>query len=334
MTCALDLARSSGEFIRAAYHAPKSVSSKSSSIDIVTETDQLCEKFLINGFLSHYPHAQFIAEESHPANSNGDYQFTNSLTFMIDPIDGTNNFVHSLPFTCVSIGICLDGELIGGVVHNPILRETFHAIKGEGAYLTTYTVRTDKNQHLDHEQLLTSTGFSPENLLSYKEKFVEFGTKKLKTSEIQKLENAAIITELGYDRSNEGVALMLGKLRSLTQLRAQTVRMFGSCAMNMCSVALGRADCYYEGFNAKNGPKAWDFAAATVICREAGAILLDPHTGGEFSIFGGRVFVSGTRALADQVIQQFQKLPELKIMIDLEKQQELAKQNAVSSAKL
>lgn len=84
------------------------------------------------------------------------------------------------------------------------------------------------------------------------------------------------MTEFGYDRSSAGVDAMLSKLRALlTEGRVQSVRFYGSCCLNMCNIARGKLEVYYEGVDVKQGPKPWDVAASALILREAGGLVLD-----------------------------------------------------------
>ena len=184
-------------------------------------------------------------------------------TWIIDPIDGTNNFVRRFPFTCVSIGLALGGRLVLGVVYCPLMGGLlFSAARGGGAYLNG---------------------------------------ERIRTSGCDCLRDAAVATEMGYDRSEEGKALALGRLGRLVDSSTQSFRMTGSCAMDMCHVACGRLDSYYEGRDKSFGPKAWDVAATTVIIEEAGGVV-SAIEGGALDIFSGRVSCSATPELHEQLL--------------------------------
>jgi len=262
---ALSLAKEAGEVIRASWNRPKKIDTKSSIIDCVTQTDRDCEKIIIDGIKKHFPDHRFIAEESH--KESGVYDVTDEPTWLVDPVDGTNNFVHSLPFVCVCIGLMIKKEVCVAVVYNPIINETFHAIRGQGAFLN--------------------------------------GTERIKTSPVEQLERSVIATEFGYDRSPEGIDAMLGRLHNLLTARTQSVRMFGSCAINMCYVACGRLEAYYEGRDEHQGPKPWDYGAASLIVTEAGGVVADP-TGKPLNLYCGRVLAAANDAVAQQLLKTIQ----------------------------
>lgn len=256
---AMEAAKKAGGIIRREFYKPKIFSTKSSTIDPVTATDKECEELIVKEIRSAYPEHNIIAEEG----SGNKIQTDGVPTWYVDPIDGTNNFIHSLPHVCVSIGVMVNSNVVLGVVHNPILDETYHAIKGGGAFLNG---------------------------------------KSLSVSKVQQLEKAAISTDFGYDRSNEGIARMLDVIKRVLLSRAQTIRMFGSCALEMCYVASGKLDAYYEGKNEKIGPKSWDVCAGSLIVEEAGGVCFDPANGKVLKIGNGRVLVSGTHELAQQIL--------------------------------
>jgi fructose-1,6-bisphosphatase/inositol monophosphatase family enzyme len=135
------LAHLAGNLIRYAVDRPKTVTSKSTAVDNVTETDVACEKLILDAFRRRYPSAHFVAEESHKTGGSYEYALTaaadpNALTIVVDPIDGTTNFMHGLPFVCVSIGVMRGMQCRVGVIHAPLLGETYHSVIGRGAYVT------------------------------------------------------------------------------------------------------------------------------------------------------------------------------------------------------
>jgi len=274
---ALSLAHRAGVLISTHYNEKKLISVKSNILDIVTETDQACEKMIIDAVNQSYPDHLFIAEESH--STPGVYDITDAVTWIVDPIDGTNNFVHAMPFVCVSIGIMINKKMMIGIVHNPIMKETFHAIKGEGAFITTY-----------HNTSINTIPITP--------------------SPITALNQSAVITELGYDRSSAGISLQLDKLRALTVDHSlQSLRSYGSCALNMCFVAMGRCEAYYEGVDQFIGPKPWDMAAAMLIVREAGGVVIDP-LGGELDLCKGRVLAANHQTMGEKISNILQEVQQ------------------------
>jgi Inositol monophosphatase family len=124
---ALELANTAGGTIMSVfYDKNKGLSTKSTSVDVVTETDKKCEEAIIGSIKAKYPTHKFIAEESH---TGSDYDWTDEPTWIIDPIDGTTNFVHAFPWVCVSIGlvccICVSVQLYCMVVLRLSLLSSF-----------------------------------------------------------------------------------------------------------------------------------------------------------------------------------------------------------------
>jgi len=256
-TLALRLAIQAGEVVkRGFYKRDKDVQTKSGPADSVTEYDRESEKLIIDGVRAVYPTHKFIAEESHAAKG-GDYERSDDPTWVIDPIDGTNNFVHGLPIVNVSIGVMVEQKVRVGVVHNPILNETFTAVFGKGAFL-------------NHQRISTSS-----------------------TTEIAR---SSILSEFGSDRREQTVKNRTKKIRNVLYAGPRCVRTFGCCTFDMCCVAMGRADLYFE-----NGPKPWDSAAASLIVTEAGGVVSDV-TGAPFDLYSGRVLAAANTTLASKLV--------------------------------
>jgi len=257
---AMRLALKAGDIIIDTFLKEKTIGTKSGDIDLVTESDKLCEKVIIEGIKAVYPHHKFIAEESFSGNR---FEFVDDPTWLIDPIDGTTNFVHAFPFICVSIALTINKGVVLGIIHNPIMKETFHAIKGKGSFLNNM---------------------------------------RLSVSKVNSISKAIVCTEFGYDRTPEGVEQMLGRYRRMLLANVQAIRALGSCALNMCAIAAGRAELYYEGKNSMQGPKPWDMAAGQLIVMEAGGVCLDPATGGPLDWTSGRVMAGNSEALSRYLI--------------------------------
>ncbi|WP_069169179.1 inositol monophosphatase family protein [Streptomyces griseus] len=217
---ALEAARRAGALLRDGRPADLQVAAtKSSPIDVVTEMDIRAEK-LITGFLAESrPTDGFLGEEG--AGSEG----SSGVRWVIDPLDGTVNYLYGLPTWAVSIAAERDGERVVGVVEAPMRRETFHAVLGRGAYGNGETLRCRPAPPLD--QALVSTGFN-------------------------------YVTDV---RAHQAAVAQ----RLIPRLR--DIRRGGSAAVDLCDVAAGRLDGYYE-----RGLHPWDLAAGDLIAREAGAL--------------------------------------------------------------
>ncbi|MET7761231.1 inositol monophosphatase family protein [Streptomyces sp. NPDC005393] len=217
---ALEVARRAGDLLRDGRPADLGVAAtKTSPIDVVTEMDIAAEKLITDFLGRHRPHDGLLGEEG--ADSKG----SSGIRWVIDPIDGTVNYLYGLPSWAVSIAAEKDGETVVGVVTAPMRGETYHAVLGQGAHTNGEPVRCRPAPAL--EQSLIATGF-------------------------------------GYVRERR-----VGQARVLHELLPQVrdIRRGGSAAIDLCDVACGRLDAYYE-----RGINPWDYAAGALIAREAGAL--------------------------------------------------------------
>ncbi|VDN82423.1 unnamed protein product [Brugia pahangi] len=256
-TFALKLVNKAGTLVRAAFEQPCSeVHTKLSDTDLVTETDQAVEKMLIENLSKEFPDHKFIGEESVAGGAKIDY--TDAPTWIIDPIDGTTNFVHRIPIIAICVGLAIKKQLRAGIVYNPITKELYTAQSGRGAFRNGFPIHVSATKEISRCLLGQSHGIH--NL-------VEFGEKWLKIT-----------------LDNHGRQCLAG-------IRGH--RSFGSAAMNMIYVAQGGLDAYVE-----YGLHAWDVAAAGIIVKEAGGVLLDPTGKSEFDIMGRRVLCTSTPELA------------------------------------
>ncbi|MFI1016436.1 inositol monophosphatase family protein [Streptomyces sp. NPDC020965] len=217
---ASEAARRAGALLRDGRPEDLAVAAtKSSPIDVVTEMDIAAEK-LITGFLTeHRPADGFLGEEG--AATPG----TSGVRWVIDPLDGTVNYLYGLPTWSVSIAAQLDGETVVGVVEIPMRGESFRAVLGGGAYGGDRPLRHRRAAPLD--QALIATGFN----------------------------------YVATVRAHQ--AAVAERLIPLVR----DIRRGGSAAVDLCDVAAGRLDGYYE-----RGLHPWDLAAGDLIAREAGAL--------------------------------------------------------------
>lgn len=206
LAVAVDAAKSAGEVIRKGFYQTKHVEHKG-QVDLVTETDKACEELIFNHLKKHYPDHKFIGEETSAAF--GTAELTDEPTWIVDPLDGTTNFVHGFPFVCVSIGLAIGKVPTVGVVYNPIIGELFTGVRGQGAFLNGNPIKASSQSELLKALLVT-----------------EVGTKRDKST---------------VDATTNRINNLLFKVRSL--------RMCGSLALNLCGIACGRLDlCYEIGF--------------------------------------------------------------------------------------
>ncbi|PTM60052.1 inositol monophosphatase family protein [Desmospora activa] len=159
---AIEAARKAGELIRAKADVAKRVDIKSSAHDLVTEVDKKSEALVREVILSHHPDHAILGEEGVAAGVEAskralaEYREQESL-WVVDPIDGTTNFVHGFPFFCVSIAFAQRQEVTVGVIYDPIRDDLFTAEKGKGAYLNGERITVSEERTLSES--LLATGF-------------------------------------------------------------------------------------------------------------------------------------------------------------------------------
>jgi len=241
LNIAVRAARKAGNLIAKNYETPDAVeASQKGSNDFVTNVDRDAERLIIEVIRKSYPQHTIIGEESGElAAEDQDVQW------VIDPLDGTTNFIKRLPHFAVSIAVRIKGRTEVAVVYDPMRNELFTAVRGQGAQLNGYRLRGSNARDLDGTIL--ATGFP------FKQK-----------------QHAATY------------------MKVMTKLFTQCAdfRRTGSAALDLCYVAAGRVDGYFE-----IGLKPWDFAAGELIAREAGALVTD-FTGGHGFLSSGNI-VSG-----------------------------------------
>ncbi|MBK6388481.1 MAG: inositol monophosphatase [Rhodoferax sp.] len=151
---AIKAARAAGSIInRAALDIESVRVSQKKANDFVTEVDHAAEQAIIETLLTAYPGHGIHAEESGKEHGAKDSEFV----WIIDPLDGTTNFIHGLPVYCVSIGLAVKGKIEQAVIYDPSRNDLFTATKGRGAYMNDRRLRVSKRTHL--KDCLISTGF-------------------------------------------------------------------------------------------------------------------------------------------------------------------------------
>ena len=196
---------------------------KSGVTDLVTEYDTKIQGQLQVGLKSLLPEAKFIGEEG-----SDDQLADDGYAFVVDPIDGTTNFIKDYHTSAISVALLKGREAVAGVVYNPYLDEVFSAIKGEGAYCNGKRISVSAQPI---GKALVLFGSSPYD-------------KSLFPKTIE------VLSDYFY--------------------KALDIRRSGSAALDLCSVACGRADIYFE---LQVSP--WDFAAGKLLVEEAGGVVTD-----------------------------------------------------------
>ena len=206
------------------------VSNKEGINNLVTEADHASEKAILDVIKKEFPGHYILSEEA------GEIIQDSSYKWIIDPIDGTVNFAHSIPLCCVSIGVEYNGEIVLASVYNPIMNELFFAEKGKGSTLNDKPIRVSKKQNVLNACLVTGFPYTyldvPNGPLQIFEKLIRKGIP---------------------------------------------VRRLGSAATDLCWVAAGRFDGFYE-----HKLQPWDSAGGYLIVEEAGGKVTD-FKGNKFS---------------------------------------------------
>jgi myo-inositol-1(or 4)-monophosphatase len=222
LASAISAAKTAGSFIREGLGRNLNVEHKG-TIDLVTEVDLQCEKYIFAFLHDRHPSIGFLSEEGTEADSGSD------SCWIVDPVDGTTNLAHGYPHVAVSIGLKLNGLIQAGVVYNPFREELFIASRGEGAFLNDTRITVSREEKLGDS--LLSTGF-PYSV-------------------------------------RESPALPL-TIFSQVVPAIQGIRRDGAAAVDLCYVACGRVDGFWEV-----ELKPWDTAAGVLLIREAGGMVTD-----------------------------------------------------------
>ena len=218
------LAREAGALALQMREGVDTLATKSSPTDVVTAADRAVERLLVDGIRAARPGDGLLGEEG--ASEDG----TTGVRWVVDPIDGTVNYLYGLAQWAVSIGVEVAGRPVAGVVFAPVAGELWQAELGAGASLDGRPLRCTSAATLD--QALVATGF-------------------------------------GYDaRRRAAQARILPTLLPLVR----DIRRAGAGALDLCAVATGRVDAYYE-----QGLSPWDLCAGGLIAREAGARVEGLH---------------------------------------------------------
>lgn len=220
---ATEIAREAGRMLidKRPADGPDVVQTKSSPTDVVTQMDRAAEALIIERIREARPGDGFLGEEG------GSRTGASGVRWVIDPIDGTVNYLYDLPDWAVSIAAEVDGEAVAGAVEMPRRGETYTASRGGGALLHTAA-----------------------------------GTRELRVNSRVPLAQALVATGFGYAASRRArqAQILTGVLPGVRDIRRG-----GSCCVDLCALAAGRLDAYYE-----RGVQAWDVAAGALIVQEAG----------------------------------------------------------------
>lgn len=232
----IDLAKEVGAYQKKFFRNPNlDVTTKSTSVDMVTEVDLYCDNLIVDTLRRWYPEDHILSEEQ------GVNKGTNGYTWIIDPLDGTTNYSIGHPIFAVSIARWKGDTPVFGVVYVPMLEEIFVAEKGKGAYLNGQRLTGSKGNILS--QAVLGTGFPYDRATA-------------------------------ANNNSENIALMIPKVKGIRRL--------GAAAYDLCLVAAGVLDAYWELRLGK-----WDLAAGMLMVQEAGGKFYFVESHGKFNVICG-----------------------------------------------
>ncbi|KAF4125272.1 myo-inositol-1(or 4)-monophosphatase [Geosmithia morbida] len=273
------------ELVKVAYDAGKMIlaanpqdigsDTKLNSVDIVTEVDRGVEKMVSGRLSASFPSVAFVGEETYKPGM----RIGPEPTFVVDPIDGTTNFVHGFPNACISLGLAVDRTPTVGVIYNPWQDLLFTAIKGGGAFMT-------RTRGSEPRRLPLARSPAP----------------------LAGLDSALVAAEWGSSRDGPNFDLKVETFRRLAATKetggamCHSIRSLGSAALNIAAVAAGQMDCYWEG-----GCWAWDVCAGWCILAEAGGVMAGGNPGVWEAALEDRVYlaVRGAPSGQKELVEEF-----------------------------
>ncbi len=249
LSAATEIAQDAGRVLE--HYLEKRVAYEyKAEFDLVTAADRASERLVVEQLRSRFPSHSIVAEEGGGVDKGSEY------VWHVDPLDGTTNFAHGFPAFCVSIGLVRQGEMIAGVVYDPLRKELFSAEKGSGAYLNNRRI------------YVSSAGALSESL---------FAT--------------------GFASPRRHVDVNVYFFHQVSML-SHGIRRAGSAALDLCSVAAGRLEGFWEF-----GLKTWDVAAGLLLVTEAGGRYGDMK-GGPYDL-GGEHLIATNGAVHQEVLALF-----------------------------
>ncbi|KAH7350356.1 inositol monophosphatase [Pyrenochaeta sp. MPI-SDFR-AT-0127] len=222
---------------------------KMNAVDLVTETDEDVEAFIKRQIMDKYPLHKFVGEESYSKGASRDYLIDNDMTWCVDPLDGTVNYIHLFPMFCVSIAFIHRGKPLIGIINAPFINQFFSSCAGRGAYL-------NETQRLP----LVRSPVPP--------------------LPVNAPSGCIFSCEWGKDRRDNPDSNLHRKIESFVNMASEVggrngrggmvhgVRSLGSATLDLAYVAMGAFDIWWEG-----GCWEWDVAAGIAILQEAGGLV-------------------------------------------------------------
>lgn len=245
LALAQDVARAAASLLLdRVHHTRELVGTKTTATDMVTEMDHAAEELIVRTLREARPDDAIVGEEGTAEGG------TSGVEWIVDPIDGTTNYLYGYPGFAVSLAAAVDGEVVAGVVADPMHDNLFAAAKGHGATVDGEPIAVSGQRDL--HRALVATGFSYEP-----------------------------------ERRRKQAEVLVHVLPAV-----RDIRRIGAAAVDLCNVACGRVDAFYE-----RGLARWDYAAGGLIAAEAGATTGDLDGGPPSSAFT----LAATPAIFDEL---------------------------------
>lgn len=248
------IARQAGAILRLHYERARESTHKSTAIDLVTTADKETEAFIVDMLLMAFPGTHIVGEEGGGYGADAD---STPYHWVVDPLDGTVNFAHRMPFFSVSLALSgPDLNPLLGVVFDPLHDELFKGVRGQGATLNGRPIAVTKESAL---------------------------------------ERAMLVTGFPYDRwtNPDNNSAQFGHFLR----RTQGIRCVGSAALDLCYVAAGRYEGYWE-----SGPNPWDVQAGILFVEEAGGRVSDYSGARSTQALRGHQIVASNGRVHDQMV--------------------------------
>ena len=256
---ALEIVREAGTQLVEAFHKQRDamdVATKTKSEDLVTEVDKRVEKLIIDKLMFHFPTHEYIGEEATSESGSCKVDWDpDTPTWIIDPIDGTTNFVHRMPLVTICVALTIQHEIVIGIVYNPVSGDLYTARKKKGAFKNGFQLKTSHTKDLTRALLMSSGG---KHIAS------SIGTKKV----------ASIYT---------------ANISALYDAKAHGLRWLDCPSLSICLVAEGAADIFFDF-----GLYCWNMAAPALILTEAGGVLADLKPAAPFQLMNRRVLAAAS----------------------------------------
>ncbi|GJQ11373.1 hypothetical protein GpartN1_g3164.t1 [Galdieria partita] len=206
---------------------------KTTDADLVSATDISIQEYVFACLRESFPGHSFFGEENAGESENWRHLLDHGFVWVLDPVDGTTNWIHNFPFVCISLALVVEGIVQVAVVYDVYRKKLFHACRGKGAFCND---------------------------------------KVLNVSTVERLKEALVITEFGYVRDESGLSTILNVLHTLLLYGAHGIRQTGCGVLDLCLLASGQVDALYAGVGGE-GWKPWDYAAGYLIVKEAGGTI-------------------------------------------------------------